>query len=122
VITSVVSHHVGAYHVVAYHVVAKAVAVNNTYMATHGTATPPDRDKIARAVAIALKTLRHRQHIAQEDLAFKSGIERSHMSLLERGKGNPTLETVVRIAFHLGVSLQDFCEEFERALRQKKSV
>jgi DNA-binding XRE family transcriptional regulator len=102
------------------YVALKGGVIENYGMASHVTG-PPDRDQIARALAVALKNLRHRQKIAQETLALKSGIERSHMSLLERGKGNPTLETVVRIAFHLGVSLQVFCDEFEQALRRKKS-
>ncbi len=54
-----------------------------------------------------IRKARKRKGIAQEDLAHSAGIDRSHMGVIERGKGNPTLKTIVRIANKLGVRAKD---------------
>ncbi len=54
-----------------------------------------------------IRKARKRKGIAQEDLAYSAGIDRSHMGVIERGKGNPTLKTIVRIANKLGVRAKD---------------
>ena len=41
---------------------------------------------------------------SQEHLAFQAGLARSYMSDVERGRRNPTIEIVGRIAGALGIS------------------
>ena len=54
-----------------------------------------------------IRKARKRKGISQEDLAHSARVERSHMGVIERGKGNPTLKTIVRIANKLGVRAKD---------------
>ena len=51
--------------------------------------------------------MRKQKGLSQERLALSAGIERSYMGLIERGKGNPTLEKVGAIAKALQVSPQE---------------
>lgn len=51
-----------------------------------------------------LAALRHVAGCSQESLAFEAGLDRSYISLLERGKRSPTLDTIARLALVLGVS------------------
>ena len=57
-----------------------------------------------------IRKARKRKGISQEDLAQSARVERSHMGVIERGKGNPTLKTIVRIANKLGVRVKDLCD------------
>ena len=51
----------------------------------------------------AIKLLRTRQGLKQPQLAEKAGISASYLSLLERGKRDPSFSTVEQIASALGV-------------------
>jgi len=45
-----------------------------------------------------LKRLRQERGLSQEELGFESGYHRTYVSLLERGKKNPSLKTVFQLA------------------------
>jgi transcriptional regulator with XRE-family HTH domain len=45
--------------------------------------------------------------LTQEDLAERSGLDRSYIGGVERGERNPTLSVIERIAGSLGVSLAE---------------
>jgi transcriptional regulator with XRE-family HTH domain len=51
-----------------------------------------------------IKTLRLKDKLSQEDLAYKAGIERSYMGKIERGEGNPSFKKIVDIANALSVN------------------
>ncbi|HEY9188980.1 MAG TPA: helix-turn-helix transcriptional regulator [Ignavibacteria bacterium] len=53
--------------------------------------------KIEQAFGEVLKKYRLQLHISQEELAHQSGLDRTFISLLERGKRKPTLNTVFSI-------------------------
>ncbi len=59
---------------------------------------------VAAAFGSVIRTARTSQGIAQEALALRSGIERSHMGKIERGEHMPTLSAVFKLARGLGVS------------------
>ena len=42
--------------------------------------------------------------LTQEQLADKAGIDRTHVSKLERGKQSPTVDTLLRLCHAMGVS------------------
>lgn len=48
---------------------------------------------------------RDEQGLTQEDLAAKTGIQRSNISRLEGGNYNPSLEFLTRVAHGLGMEL-----------------
>lgn len=50
-----------------------------------------------------LKRLRTKAHISQEELALRSGLDRTYISGCERGVRNPSLVSVEKIADALGV-------------------
>ncbi|MGF6732071.1 transcriptional regulator with XRE-family HTH domain [Paraburkholderia youngii] len=64
--------------------------------------------------------------LTQEQLAFEAGIERSYVSMLERGRNQPTLAMLFAIAKALNCSPSRLIAEVELALqtrrRSKKAV
>lgn len=62
------------------------------------------------ALAKAIRELRDKRGLSQEDLAHKAGITTSTLSTIERGRSNPTWGTVKGIAQGLGVSLSELAK------------
>lgn len=52
-----------------------------------------------------LATARTSAHMSQPELAAKSGVQQADISRIERGLGNPTRDTLLRIADALGLRL-----------------
>lgn len=52
--------------------------------------------------------------LSQEGLAMLAGLDRTYVSSLERGKRNPTLATLERLASALGRSLSSLLHEAEQ--------
>src|SRR3546814_13104176 len=52
----------------------------------------------AAAFGAAVRAARTAQGIAQESLAYRAGVERSHMGKIERGEHLPTLALLPKIA------------------------
>lgn len=50
---------------------------------------------------------------SQEELADRSGLHRTYISGIERGKRNPTLVTITTIANSLGVTPEELIAETE---------
>lgn len=46
--------------------------------------------------------------ISQEDLASRANLDRTYVSGCERGKRNPSLKTMVKLASALNIDLMDF--------------
>lgn len=51
-----------------------------------------------------LREIRLENKFSQEELAFKCGLDRTYISLLERGKRKPTITTVFILAEALMIS------------------
>lgn len=67
-----------------------------------------------QAFSCALRRLRVGAHLTQEQLAFESHLDRTYISLLERGLRQPTLSSMVQLAAALKVSpstLMNYVEE-----------
>ena len=56
-------------------------------------------------VGPAFRLLRERAEVSQEDLAFRAGLDRTYVSGIERGRRNPSLNSMQRLAAELSVSL-----------------
>lgn len=56
---------------------------------------------------------RNEKKISQEMLATLSGLDRTYISLLERGKRNPTLKTIFKLAEALEVLPSALVKELE---------
>ncbi|MDR8093082.1 helix-turn-helix domain-containing protein [Burkholderia gladioli] len=64
----------------------------------------------------ALRTLRRTRRTTQRDLAVSARLDRSYISLLERGESSPTLTTMLAICRGLGITLAEMASEVEREL------
>lgn len=64
-------------------------------------------EEVKTDIAVNLKNIRKSQNIAQERLALEAGVDRTFVSKIERGIGNPSLEVLLRLANRLGVSIAD---------------
>ncbi|MEP7354706.1 MAG: helix-turn-helix transcriptional regulator [Acidobacteriota bacterium] len=66
-----------------------------------------------RAFGEALREIRKERGISQEKLALDSGMDRTYVSLIERGVQSPTLRTVVKLATVLEVKASDLLLRME---------
>jgi transcriptional regulator with XRE-family HTH domain len=57
----------------------------------------------ARTFGQTLRDTRRQARVSQEDLAQSSGVDRSAISNYERGRREPNLRTIVKLARALGV-------------------
>ena len=64
------------------------------------------RDKLAARI----RELRKAQGLSQEKLAHEAGCHPTYVSMLERGKVNPSLKVLTRIADVLGVPVHQLVE------------
>ena len=51
--------------------------------------------------------------VSQEELAYRSAIDRSYMSSIERGGQNPGMLSIVRIAHSLEITVTELMAEAE---------
>ena len=64
----------------------------------------PDPDK---RFGKMVEHLRKEKGLSQEELAFRSGISRSYMGVIERGEKSPSIGTITRVAKGLGVNISE---------------
>jgi len=63
--------------------------------------------RLAARFAANLRRLRDEADLTQEELAFRAGIHRTQVSLMEAGERLPRYETLVRLVGGLGVEAAD---------------
>ena len=61
----------------------------------------------------ALRNWRRSRNLSQENLGQLTGLDRTYISGLERGKRNPTLKVIAHIAACLGTTASDLLEGLE---------
>lgn len=69
--------------------------------------------KVEEAFGIGLKSIRKSKGISQEKLALKSDLERTYISMLERGIKSPTINTIFKIASALEIKPSLLIEQVE---------
>jgi transcriptional regulator with XRE-family HTH domain len=75
--------------------------------------------EVSRAIAANLRALRARRGWSLDHLAQRSGVSKGALVALEGDRGNPSLNTLVRLADAFAVSLSDLVEACRRpALRR----
>lgn len=85
-----------------------------TTMSEPVTATDPadrDHERVRKAFARVLKAARAVDGRSQEALASATGIDRSYISMLERGKQCPTIAMFLRIAKGMHIKATDLLSE-----------
>jgi DNA-binding XRE family transcriptional regulator len=71
-------------------------------------------DQPQPALGAAIRQLRDKRGVTQEDLAHDAGVTTGTLSLIERGKSNPAWGTVKSVAAALGVSVADVAKLAEK--------
>lgn len=74
--------------------------------------------EIAEAFGTVLRRYRERSGLTQEELALNCGLDRTFISLLERGLRQPSLATVFNIADQLKITAAELVREVERAKKR----
>lgn len=72
-----------------------------------------------RALGAAIRTLRKRQGLAQEELAHRSGVHRTYMGDVERGERNLSFANLLKICAGLGVTFTELATEYDRQRKKK---
>lgn len=57
-----------------------------------------------------VRAFRKQHGLTQEEMAFRCGMHASHITLLENGNRNPTLETLERLAEGMEIPLTDLLD------------
>lgn len=77
----------------------------------------PDNKSLQKAFGAVLRRARTGCGISQERLALDSGLDRSYISLLERGLRQPTLTTIVVLAKMLNTDAADLVRQSTAGLK-----
>ena len=63
-----------------------------------------------KLLGIRIREIRKTRELSQEELAERADISTQYVSNIERGKENPTLDLLLRLAEALRVSLGQLCD------------
>jgi transcriptional regulator with XRE-family HTH domain len=75
---------------------------------------PHMRKDLKATIGRVLRTRREKLGISQEEVAERAGVDRSYVSILERGLKSPTLETLEKICAALGTLPESVIEDARR--------
>ena len=75
-------------------------------MNTKPISNKPDNEDYLLLLGQNIALLRKKRKISQITLSLDSGIARSFLADLERGKANPSVSTLIKIAKALGVEIR----------------
>lgn len=75
-----------------------------------------DRADVGVTFGQVVQELRRRRGLSQEELGFETGLHRTYISLLERGKRSPTLTTLIQLATALNVPPSEIVRRVEAHL------
>ncbi|MCH8205882.1 MAG: helix-turn-helix transcriptional regulator [Chloroflexi bacterium] len=67
-------------------------------------------DSFLAAFASHLRTLRLQRGLSQEEVAHRAGLHVTYVSGIERGRRNPSVKSLYRIAQALGVPVKELFE------------
>ncbi|MCB0277857.1 MAG: helix-turn-helix transcriptional regulator [Calditrichaeota bacterium] len=65
------------------------------------------------AFGVVLKKLREEKNLSRAKLGQLSGIDRTHISRLEKGERGPTIESIYMLANALGISGSEMLKKME---------
>jgi len=77
---------------------------------------------IETAFGLVLRRIRNEKGFSQEELSDLSGFHRTYLSLLERGRKTPSLDTCERLSKALGLQMHDFVLLIEEEMIKSNDV
>lgn len=80
-------------------------------------------EEVRRALGHRVRQLRNERELSQEQLAEQAGLHWTHISGIERGQYNVSLNTLCKVADGFGISLSDLFDGVvrHRPIRRKSS-
>nr|WP_319572362.1 helix-turn-helix transcriptional regulator [uncultured Draconibacterium sp.] len=72
---------------------------------------------VVEVFAKVLRAEREKKKLSQEKLAELCDLDRTYISLLERGLRQPTLTTIFRLSRSLGITPSEFIQEVEKKMK-----
>ena len=69
------------------------------------------------ALAEQIRLVRSKRGLSQEELAFRAGLHRTYISLVERSKKSPTVDCLTRISAALDVRTSDLLANAEKCAK-----
>ncbi|EDZ58060.1 transcriptional regulator, XRE family [Bacillus cereus H3081.97] len=75
---------------------------------------------IEQTFGTVLQEYRLNSKMSQEELAFNSELDRTYISLLERGKRKPTINTVFALSKALKINPSQLIKELKEKLSNQK--
>ena len=76
---------------------------------------------LEEAFGQVLREIRQDQNMSQERLGYESGYHRTYIGLLERGKKNPSLTTIINIANALNIKASDLIKRIEELMSSQSA-
>ncbi len=68
------------------------------------------RDKVLSALGLNVRRNREAREFTQEKLSEKSGLDPTYISDIERGRRNPGIKNVAKLAKALGLTTAELCQ------------
>ena len=79
----------------------------------------PQDQSVEKSFGQVLRKIRQEHGLSQEELGLESGYHRTYISLLERGKKNPSLETIFQLATALKVKPSEIISHVQALARPR---
>jgi transcriptional regulator with XRE-family HTH domain len=76
-------------------------------------------NRTLRALAIRIKELRKQKAISQEELAHRAGLSRTGMGFVETGKRWPRLDTLMKVAQGLNVTVDELLKGLHKTGKRR---
>ena len=79
----------------------------------------PETVALRAALADQIRRARKRCAFSQEELAWRSGLHRTYISMIERAQRSPTVDSLEKIAAALGISASALLARAEESGRRQ---
>lgn len=89
-------------------------------MRQQASKSSPYDSTIIPAFASVIRQLRNQRGLTQEQLAWRTNVDQSFISALERGLKEPCLKTIVQLAAAFDLPLTELIAAFEEERQQQK--
>lgn len=75
--------------------------------------------KVMKLFGNKLKKLRNKRKLTQEELSFRSGLDRSYLAQIELGLKNASLVSICKLALGLNMGVSEFFPEIDKKVLQE---
>jgi transcriptional regulator with XRE-family HTH domain len=76
--------------------------------------SPGPRPTLQQAIADALRELRQKRNLSQEELGHRAGYDPIYINMLEKARRTPSIRAIVNICEALGTNPSSFIKKIEQ--------